>query len=201
LISVLIAEDVHMLRRALVSLLSLESDIDVVAEVASGRDIIPRALALKPDVAVLDIDLPDVDGITAAGELRERLPECRTIFLTSLGRPGNLQRAMAVKASGFLLKDLDPEALVDAIRRVARGERIIDPQLALATLDAGPSPLTPREIQILARAADGEEPAEIARHLCLAPGTVRNYLSNIVLKLQSRNRVDAIRIAREAGWL
>ncbi|AZM55065.1 DNA-binding response regulator [Streptomyces sp. WAC 01529] len=201
MVRILIAEDMHMLRKALVSLLELETDIEVVAELSSGTDIVPTAVALKPDVAVLDIDLPGLDGISAAAALHTAVPECRTLILTSLGRPGNLRRAMAAHVSGFLLKDIDPDRLSDAIRQVAAGERVIDPQLAVAALDSGASPLTARETEVLRLAAEGHEAGHIAGRLHLSSGTVRNYLTTAVHKLNARNRVDAIRIAREAGWL
>ncbi|MFI0820455.1 DNA-binding response regulator [Streptomyces sp. NPDC021098] len=201
MIRVLIAEDMHMLRKALVALLEFEPDIEVVAEFSSGADILPRARQLRPDVAILDIDLPGVDGLTAAAELHTAVPECRTMMLTSLGRPGNLRRALAAHVAGFLLKDSSPATLCDAIRAVARGERVIDPQLALAALDDGPQPLTPRELEVLRMASEGEEATRIAARLFLSVGTVRNYLTSAVTKLDARNRVDAIRIAREAGWL
>lgn len=201
MIKVLIAEDMHMLRRALVSLLELESDIEVVAEAASGDEILPRAMAVVPDVAVLDIDLPAMDGITVASLLHEKLPTCRTMILTSLGRPGNLRRALSARVSGFLLKDAEPDQLAAAIRGVAKGERVIDPQLALAALDAGENPLTPREAQVLRLAAEGEDVGQIAGRLLLSAGTVRNYLTTVVFKLNARNRVDAIRVARESGWI
>ncbi|SDP00884.1 two component transcriptional regulator, LuxR family [Streptomyces sp. cf386] len=201
MLRVLLAEDMLMLRRALVSLLELEEDIDVVAEVDSGDDIVPKALEVRPNIAVLDIDLPGIDGIRAAARLHEELPECRTVILTSLGRPGNLRRALEAHVSGFLLKDHDPAQLADAIRSVAAGQQVIDPHLAVATLQAAESPLTPREGQVLRLAADGDDIADIARKLFLSAGTVRNYLTAIVTKLNARNRVDAIRIARESGWL
>lgn len=201
MVRVLIAEDMHMLRKALVALLEFEPDIDVVAEFSSGLDILPRARELRPDVAVLDIDLPGVDGLTAAAELRFAVPECRTMVLTSLGRPGNLRRALAARVSGFLLKDSPPDKLSAAIRAVAGGERVIDPQLALAALDDTPQPLTPREREVLSLASEGAGSAQIAARLYLSVGTVRNYLTSVVSKLNARNRVDAIRIARESGWL
>lgn len=201
MVRVLIAEDMHMLRKALVALLEFEPDIDVVAEFSSGAEILPRAKELRPDVAVLDIDLPGMDGLTAAAELHTAVPECRTMMLTSLGRPGNLRRALAAHVSGFLLKDSTPDKLCDAIRAVAKGERVIDPQLVLAALDDKPQPLTPRELEVLLLASQGEGSAQIAARLYLSVGTVRNYLTSVVTKLNARNRVDAIRIAREAGWL
>lgn len=190
-----------MLRRALVALLELQEDIEVVAEVDSGDAILPKALEVRPDVAVLDIDLPGMDGIRAAALLHEELPQCRTVILTSLGRPGNLRRALLAHASGFLLKDADPDQLACAIRDVAAGRHVIDPQLAVATLQADEGPLSARETEVLRRAADGEEVSEIARALFLSSGTVRNYLATAVTKLGARNRMDAVRIARESGWM
>ncbi|WP_415949091.1 response regulator transcription factor [Streptomyces sp. KLOTTS4A1] len=201
MVRVLLAEDMPMLRRALVSLLELQEDIDVVAEVESGDAILPKALEVRPEVAVLDIDLPGMDGIRAAALLHEELPKCRTVILTSLGRPGNLRRALSAHASGFLLKDADPDQLAGAIRDVAAGRQVIDPQLAVATLQAGDGPLTERETEVLRLAADGEEVPAIARTLFLSSGTVRNYLATAVTKLGARNRMDAVRIARESGWL
>ncbi|AKN74856.1 MerR family transcriptional regulator [Streptomyces sp. PBH53] len=201
MIRVLLAEDLHMLRRALVSLLSLEDDIEVVAELSNGSDVVARARECRPDVAVLDIDLPGMDGISVASTLYTALPECRTLILTGLGQPGHLRRAVAAHAYGFLPKDAELERLTAAIRAVARGERAFDAALALAALDSEPGTLTSREIEVLRLAAQGEEAAQIARKLHLATGTVRNYLTTAVTKLGARNRVDAIRIARESGWL
>ncbi|HSV68373.1 MAG TPA: response regulator transcription factor [Mycobacteriales bacterium] len=201
MIKIMLAEDVNMLRGALVALLQLEPDIDVLAEVDSGDDIVPTALKCRPDVAVLDIDLPGIDGLTAAAELYEKLPGCRTLILTSLGRPGNLRRALSAHVSGFILKDAPPDRLAEAIRGVAAGRRVIDPHLALSAWDSGENPLTAREVEVLRLAADGAEAVEIAARLYLSAGTVRNYLTTVVTKLNARNRVDAIRIARESGWL
>lgn len=201
MIKVMIAEDVHMVRGALVALLRLESDIDVVAEVAGGDEIMPAARATHPDVAVIDIDLPGKDGLTAATELHEHLPECRTLILTSLGRPGTLRRALAAKVGGFLLKDAPPDKLASAIREVSVGRRVVDSDLALAAWDSADCPLTGREVEVLRMAADGANAVDIASRLYLSAGTVRNYLTTAVTKLNARNRVDAIRIAMEAGWL
>jgi len=200
-IRVMLAEDMHMVRGALVALLELEADIDVVAEVASGDDILPTALKHTPDVAVIDIDLPGIDGLTAASALHEQLPTCRTLILTSLGRPGTLRRALSARVGGFILKDAPSRELADAIRRVAAGHRVVDSNLALAAWDSAECPLTAREIDVLRLAADGAEAPEIAARLFLSTGTVRNYLSTIATKLNARNRVDAIRIATESGWL
>ncbi|MFG1678531.1 response regulator transcription factor [Nonomuraea sp. NPDC049269] len=201
MIRVLLAEDMHMVRGALVALLDLEPDITVVAEAATGDEIVPRALEHAPDVAVIDVELPGVDGLTAAAELRRRLPRCRVLVVTSYGRPGNVRRAFAAQASGFVVKDAPPHRLADAIRRVAAGERVIDPQLAVAALEVVESPLTERELDVLRRFAEGTELAEIAQQLYLSLGTVRNYLTTIVTKLNARNRLHAVRIATDAGWL
>jgi len=173
----------------------------VVADVASGDDIIPTALRTTPNVAVIDIDLPGIDGLTAASELHERLPACRTLILTSLGRPGTLRRALSARVGGFILKDAPPAELADAIRAVAAGRRVVDSQLALAAWDSTDCPLTAREIEVLRLAAGGADAMEIAARLYLSVGTVRNYLTTIVTKLNARNRVDAIRIAQEVGWV
>lgn len=201
MIRILLAEDMNMVRGALVALLNLEPDLDVVAEVERGDEIVDTALACRPDVAIIDIDLPGLDGLTAAARLRERLPECRTLILTSLGRPGTLRRALSAQVSGYLLKDAPPKHLAGAVRRVAAGQRAIDPQLAVAAWGGAENPLTERENEVLRLAAEGAEASEIARLLHLTTGTVRNYLTAVVTKLNARNRVDAIRIARESGWL
>lgn len=200
-VRILLAEDVHMVRGALVALLELEPDLEVVASVDCGEAAVSKALELRPDVAVLDVDLAGTDGITAAAELRERLPECRSLILTSLGRPGTVRRAMAAQVSGFLLKDAPPDRLAQAVRAVAAGQRVVDPELALSAWTAAESPLSPRETQVLRLAAKGAEPEEIAEQLFLTKGTVRNYLTAIVDKLHARNRIDAVRIAEEAGWV
>jgi len=198
---ILLAEDVAMVRGALVALIQLEPDLTVVADVERGDDIVPAALEHRPDVAIIDIDLPGIDGLTAAGRLHEKLPSCRTLILTNLGRAGTLRRALAAHVSGFMLKDAPPEELAKAIRNVAAGRRVIDPQLAVSAWDGGQNPLSEREREVLRMAADGAEPTEIASALHLSVGTVRNYLTNVVTKLNARNRVDAIKTAYEAGWL
>lgn len=200
-LKVLLAEDVRMVRGALAALLELEDDLTVVAQVERGDMIVPTALESRPDVAVIDIDLPGLDGLAAAEILHGRLPSCRTLILTGLGRPGTLRRALSASVSGFILKDAPFEDLAAAIRGVAAGRRVIDPQLALTAWDVGENPLSGREIQILKLAAGGAEPPEIAAALHLSVGTVRNYLTRILTKLNARNRVDAIRIATEAGWV
>jgi two-component system response regulator DesR len=201
MIRVLLAEDMRILRESLVALLRLEDDLEVVAELASGDEIVPAALEHRPDVALIDIDLPDTDGLTAATELHERLPDCRTLILTGLARPGVLRRALAIRVSGFMVKDTPAGELIEAVRRVAAGERIIDPKLALAALETSDNPLSPREVDVLRRHAAGASAAEIAAEMHLSYGTVRNYLAAAVTKLGARNRVDAVRIATDAGWL
>jgi two-component system response regulator DesR len=200
-IKVLLAEDMHMVRGALVALLNLESDIEVVAEVSSGDQILPAAKAAQPDVAVIDIDLPGKDGLSAAIEIHENLPDCHTLILTSLGRPGTVRRALDAKVNGFLLKDAPSDKLANAVRSVAIGRRFIDSELALAAWETDDCPLTPRELEILSLAAKGRTVADIAAELYLSAGTVRNYLAAVVTKLNARNRVHAIRIATESEWL
>ncbi|MFD8499937.1 DNA-binding response regulator [Amycolatopsis sp. NPDC059657] len=201
MIRILLAEDMHMVRGALVALINLESDLRVVAEVASGDQILRVAKECNPDVAIIDIDLPGKDGLTAAVELYEHLPSCQTLILTSLGRPGTVRRALDAKVKGFLLKDAPSNKLANAVRSVAMGQRVIDSDLALAAWEADDCPLTPREIEILRLAARGRTVSDIAAELFLSSGTVRNYLATVVTKLNARNRVDAIRIATEAEWL
>ncbi|MEU7480427.1 response regulator transcription factor [Lentzea sp. NPDC042327] len=201
MIRVLLAEDMHMVRGALIALLNLEPDIEVVAEVSSGDKIVPAVRQHGPDVCVIDIDLPILDGLSAAATIRESMPQVRTLMLTSLGRPGTLRRALAARVDGFLLKDAPPGELADAIRRVAAGERVVDSQLALAAWDRGECPLTDRELEVLRLAANGADAPDIATALSLSVGTVRNYLTTTMTKLNARNRVDAIRIADDAGWL
>ncbi|HEY2790994.1 MAG TPA: response regulator transcription factor [Micromonosporaceae bacterium] len=201
MIRVLIAEDMHMIRGALVALLTLEDGIEVVAELDRGDRILPTALSVRPDVAVLDIDLPGMDGLTAAAQLHDQLPDCRTLILTGLSQPGNLLRALSVHVRGFIVKDSPADMLAEGIRRVAAGERVIDPDLVAAALETGASPLTPREADVLRAAATGITTEQIGIDLSLSGTTVRNYLSNAIAKIGARNRIDAIRIARDAGWL
>jgi two-component system, NarL family, response regulator DesR len=198
---ILLAEDVAMVRGALVALIELEPDMKVVAAIERGDFIVSQALAHHPDVAIIDIDLPGLDGLTAAARLHAELPSCPTIILTNLGRAGNLRRALAAHVSGFLLKDAPPEQLARAIRNVVAGRRVIDPELAVSTWEGGENPLSAREHEVLRVAAEGAQPTEIATVLHLSVGTVRNYLTSIVLKMNARNRVDAVRVARESGWL
>jgi two-component system response regulator DesR len=201
-IRILLAEDQHVVRGALAALLRLEEDLAVVAECADGDEVVARALVELPDVAVLDIDMPGGrDGLEAAAELKRRAPGIRVLMLTGHGRPGLLRRALDAKVDGFLLKTAPPAQLPAAIREVAAGGRVLDPQLAVTAWDLAENPLTPRERDVLAAAAQGAQPGEIAGRLFLSVGTVRNNLTAIVAKLGARNRTDAVRIAREAGWI
>jgi two-component system, NarL family, response regulator DesR len=200
-IRVLLAEDQLMFRTAVRRLLELEGDIQVVAEVARGDELVAAALAARPDVAVVDIEMPGQDGISAASELRQSLPSCRTLILTMYGRPGYVQRAMEGGVSSFVLKDAPVEVLAAAIRRCAAGEDVVDPSLAARVLRAGPGPLSTREREILAACAEGLSTAELATRLWLSEGTVRNRVSEILGKLGVRNRAEAVQLARENGWL
>ncbi|WP_432162027.1 response regulator [Streptomyces tendae] len=200
-VRVLLAEDQGMMRGALALLLGLEDDIEVVAQVAAGDEIVPAALAHRPDVALLDIELPGLSGLDAAAELRAQTPDCRVLILTTFGRPGYLRRAMEAGAAGFLVKDGPVEELAGAIRRVLAGETVVDPALAAAALSAGPSPLTARECDVLRASADGATVADIAGALHLSESTVRNYLSAAIGKTGTRNRTEALRAARGQGWL
>ena len=201
MIRVLLAEDQIMFRTAVRRLLELEGDIEVVAEVGRGDEVISAALDVQPDVAVLDIEMPGQDGISAGLELRRTLPTCRVLILTMYGRPGFVQRAMQGGVSGFVLKDAPVEALAEAIRRCAAGEDVVAPNLAAQALRAGPSPLSSTEREILAACAEGLATDGIARRIWLSEGTVRNKVSEILGKLGARNRTEAVQIARENGWL
>lgn len=200
-IRVLIAEDQAMVRGALSALLSMEDDIEIVAESARGDEVVTAALDAMPDVALLDIEMPGRDGIDAAAELTRRLPTTKIIMLTTFGRAGYLRRAMTAGAVGFLLKDAPATELAEAVRRVAAGERVIDPDLAITALREGENPLTERERDVLRASADGASIEAVAARLHLSPGTVRNYLSNAIRKLATKNRVEAARLAELKGWL
>lgn len=201
MIRVLIAEDMHLIRGALVALLSLEFDMEVVAELDRGDQVLEAAIRTRPDVAVLDIDLPGMDGLSAAEALHAQVPSCQILVLTGLSQPGHLLRALKVHVRGFILKDAPASTLAQGVRRVAAGERVIDPELLAGALETGESPLTPRETDVLRAAEEGISTDQIAKSLALSSTTVRNYLSNAITKLGGRNRIDAIRIARDAGWL
>ncbi|MFD2419983.1 response regulator transcription factor [Amycolatopsis pigmentata] len=201
MIRVMIADDQAMVRGALATVLGLESDIEVVSQVSSGDEVVAAAKEHRPDVALLDVQMPGKDGLTAAAELRSALPECRVIVCTTFGRPGYLARAMAAGAVGFVVKDSPPEQLVDAVRKVHNGLRVVDPALAAESLATGSSPLTAREHGVLRAAGDGGTVADIARVLHLSEGTVRNHLSAAIGKTGARTRAEAVRIAEQNGWL
>ncbi|MGV9658927.1 response regulator [Streptomyces koyangensis] len=200
-VRVLLAEDQGMMRGALALLLGMEPDLEVVAQVGSGDEVLGAALEQRPDVALLDIEMPGLSGLEAAALLRDRLPECRVVMVTTFGRPGYLRRAMDAGAAGFVVKDGPVEELAEAVRRVLRGETVIDPALAAAALSAGPNPLTGRERDALNASADGATVADIAVRLRLSESTVRNYLSAAIGKTSTRNRMEAVREARRQGWL
>ncbi|MFD7504234.1 response regulator transcription factor [Streptomyces sp. NPDC059850] len=200
-IRVLLADDEHLIRGALAALLSLEDDLQVVAEAASGPEALAMARAHRPDVAVLDLQMPGRDGVGVAAELRSELPDCRTMIVTSHGKPGHLKRALEAGARGFVPKTASAQQLAEIIRSVHGGSRYVDPDLAADAISAGDSPLTARETELLDLAADGASIAEIARRAALSPGTVRNYLSAAAAKLHAENRHAAARAARERGWL
>ncbi|MFZ0044031.1 MAG: response regulator transcription factor [Solirubrobacteraceae bacterium] len=201
MIRILIAEDQGMIRGALTSLLELEPDFQVVAQIPRGDEVLAAAMDLKPDVALLDIEMPGSTGLDAAEVLACALPSCRILILTTFGRPGYLRRAMEGGAAGFVLKDAPASELSAAIRRALAGERVVDPGLAAAALSQGESPLTPREHEVLAASRDHATVAQLAQALYLSPGTVRNHLSSVMQKLDARNRADAVRLAEERGWL
>ncbi|MFI9080676.1 response regulator [Streptomyces sioyaensis] len=201
MIRVLLAEDQSMVREALAALLSLEADLDVVAQAARGDEVVGAARDHAVDVALLDIEMPGLSGLDAAAALRAALPGVKIVILTTFGRPGYLRRAMEAGADAFLVKDAPAARLADAVRCVLRGERVIDPVLAAAALADGASPLTEREREVLGVAADGSTNAEIADALHLSQGTVRNYLSLAIQKTAARNRAEAVRTARDKGWL
>ncbi|MGO1049333.1 response regulator transcription factor [Crossiella sp. CA198] len=201
MIRVLLADDQALVRGALAALLGLEADIQVVAQVGSGDEVLAAALEHRPDVALLDVQMPGKDGLAAAAELRDALPGCRVLILTTFGRPGYLARAMSAGAAGFVVKDAPPEQLVDAVRRVHAGLRVVDPGLAAESLSSGASPLSGREREVLAAARDGGTVADLARAVHLSEGTVRNHLSAAMGKTGARTRAEAVRIADDRGWL
>ena len=190
-----------MIREALAALLSFEDDIEVVAQVGRGDEVLKAANDTSPDVALLDIEMPGLDGLTAAAELKKRHPNTSIVILTTFGRPGYLRRAMESGVSGFIVKDSPADKLAQTIRQVKAGKKVIDPDLAAAALSEGASPLSPRERDVLAASQDGATIAEIAAALFLSEGTVRNYLSACIQKTGARNRAEALRVAEERGWL
>ena len=201
MIRILLAEDQAMVRGALAALLTFEGDIEIVAEVGRGDEVVDAALKTRPDVALLDIEMPGCDGLTAAADLRTQLPSCRTLILTTFGRPGYLKRAMESGVAGFLLKDAPSAELAAVIRRAVAGERVVDPTLAMAALSEGHNPLTERERAVLLASSHGASIAEISNTLYLSSGTVRNYLSSAMQKLNTRTRLEATVKAAQKGWL
>lgn len=200
-IRILLAEDQAMVRGALAALLRLEDDIEVVAELSQGDQVLPTALRSQPDVALLDIEMPGMNGLSAAQELHKNIPACRIVILTTFGRSGYLRQAMESGAVGFLLKDAPADQLAVAIRRVMAGERVVDPDLALTALSDGDNPLTRRERDVLRASLDGASIADIATQFYLSEGTVRNHISTAIQKLNARNRMEAAHLAQEKGWL
>jgi len=200
-IRLLLADDQAMVRGALATMLGLEHDIEVVAEVGRGDEVLAAAHAAHPDVALLDVEMPGQDGIAAAAQLRDELPAVKVLMVTTFGRPGYLRRAMQAGVSGFVVKDTPAKQLAEMVRKVASGLRVIDPSLAAETLSSGDSPLTEREADVLSVARAGGTVADIARSLSLSEGTVRNYLSSAIGKTSARTRAEAVRIAEQNGWL
>jgi two-component system response regulator DesR len=200
-IRLLLADDQALVRGALATLLSLEPDMDVVAEVGRGDEVVAAAREAKPDVALLDVEMPGLDGIAATQALHEALPDVRVLIVTTFGRPGFLRRALQAGASGFVVKDTPARQLAEAVRRVHAGLRVVDPALAADSLAGGESPLTARETEVLIAARSGGSVADIAKQVELSEGTVRNHLSSAIGKTMARNRADAVRIADEYGWL
>ncbi|HSJ60411.1 MAG TPA: response regulator transcription factor [Jiangellaceae bacterium] len=200
-IRILLAEDEHLIRGALAALLALEDDLAVVAEAASGDEALAMARKHRPDVAVLDLQMPGPDGIAVAEVLRTELPECHTMIVTGYGRAGHLKRALAAGVRGFVPKTVSADRLAEVVRVVHDGGRYVDPELAAEAISAGDNPLTPREADVLELAADGAPADEIALKVALSPGTVRNYVSSAMRKLGAANRHDAVQIARRNGWI
>jgi two-component system, NarL family, response regulator DesR len=201
MIRLLLADDQALVRGALAALLDLEPDLAVVAQVGRGDEVVAAARESSPDVALLDVEMPGLDGIEATAALRAAVPGCRVLVVTTFGRPGYLRRAMEAGASGFVVKDTPAAQLADAVRRVHSGLRVVDPTLAAETLVTGTSPLTGRESDVLRSARDGGTVADIARALHLSEGTVRNHLSAAIGKTGARTRAEAVRIAVDNGWL
>lgn len=200
-IRLLLADDQALVRGALSALLELEPDLHVVAEVGRGDEVVDTARRVSPDVALLDVEMPGLDGLTAAAQLRSALPGCRVLIVTTFGRPGYLRKALEAGASGFVVKDTPARQLADAVRRAHQGLRVVDPSLAIESLTAGASPLTARETEVLLAARDGGTVADLAHALHLSEGTVRNHLSAAIGKTGARTRAEAVRLADENGWL
>jgi two-component system, NarL family, response regulator DesR len=200
-IRLLLADDQALVRGALAALLNLEPDLEVVAEVGSGDEVLGAVERHRPDVALLDVEMPGMDGIDATAAVRQAFPDVRVLIVTTFGRPGFLRRAMQAGASGFVVKDTPAARLADAVRRVHAGLRVVDPALATDSLVVGESPLTARETEVLQAARDGAPVATIAKRLFLSEGTVRNHLSSAIGKTQAANRAEAVLVADRNGWL
>ena len=200
-IRILLADDQALIRGAFAALIGLEPDMAVVAQIGDGAEIVAAALHSRPDVALLDVQMPGLDGLSAAAALGRQLPGCRVIVLTTFGRAGYLRRAMESGALGFMVKDTPVEQLVDAVRRVHQGLRVVDPELAAQSLAVGPSPLTAKETEVLQAAAAGGTTAQIAKTLFLSEGTVRNHISAVIGKLGVTHRAEAVRTASDNGWI
>lgn len=201
MIRILLADDQALVRGALAALLDLEPDIDVVAQVGRGDQVVQAALESRPDVALLDIEMPGLSGIETTAELRAALPECRCLIVTTFGRPGYLRRALDAGAQGFVVKDTPASELADAVRRVHAGLRVVDPQLAVESLTHGANPLTDREQEVLRAAKDGAPASALAKRLSLSQGTVRNHLSSAIRKTGCSTSAEAVRQAEANGWL
>ena len=201
MIRLLLADDENLIRSALVALLGMEDDLQVVAQASSGEEALAMARLHHPDVAILDLQMPGPDGIAVGEALRLELPDCASIIVTSHGRPGHLKRALAAGVRGFLPKTVSAQVLADVVRTVHAGGRYVDPELAAEAIGAGDSPLTPREADVLELAADGVPIEDIAQRASLSPGTVRNYLSSAASKLGAANRHEAVHVARVHGWI
>jgi two-component system, NarL family, response regulator DesR len=200
-IRLLLADDQALVRGALSALLDLEPDLDVVCEVGRGDEVVDAARRTSPDVALLDVEMPGLDGLSATALLRQAMPSCRVLIVTTFGRPGYLRKALEAGASGFVVKDTPARQLADAVRRAHQGLRVVDPSLAIESLTAGASPLTLRETEVLVAARDGGTVADLAAGLHLSEGTVRNHLSSAIGKTGARTRAEAVRLADENGWL
>ncbi|WP_067499882.1 response regulator transcription factor [Actinoplanes sp. TFC3] len=201
MIRVLLADDQALVRGAMAALLDLEADLSVVAQVGRGDEVVAAVREHAVDVALLDVQMPGLDGLAAARLVQAQVPRCRVLMVTTFGRAGYLRRAMAAGASGFVVKDTPAQQLAEAVRRVHEGLRVVDPALAAQSLALGDSPLTDRETQVLQAASDGGTVADVARELHLSEGTVRNHLSSAIGKTGARTRAEAVRLARESGWL
>lgn len=201
MITLLLADDQALVRGAMAALLGFEEDLEVVAEVGTGDEVLEAARRTRPDVAVLDIEMPGMDGIAATALLSREVPHTKILIVTTFGRPGYLRRALEAGASGFVVKDTPSDELAEAVRTVARGGRVVDPSLATESVVGGPNPLTDREREVLAHALDGGSAAAIATRVHLSPGTVRNHLSSAIGKTGSTTRVEAARRAQDLGWL